>query len=300
MPPSPSPDLESTHVVQRRAAVTLVVRRDWLSFLPMEALLAGAPLGQWGRPVADHGLTGRGSVHVLETAGGELVAKRLSRGGWLGRWLPGLYLDHWRPAREALLVERLATLGVPTAPVVVARSTRVLPGLSRCELATVRLPGAIDLLAALLETPLEGWCELAGAAGRTLARLHDVGLAHRDLQVKNLLVPANDREGWDLLPVIDLDGSALRGALDTEERLRALTRFARSLVKRQLLPRRGAVSAGLPAGAIRAFVTGYGFGAGPGRAALLRSLSRRLARQVAVHGLFWPRSHARNGTAGRR
>jgi hypothetical protein len=299
MPLSPPPDLESTHVVQRRDRVTLVVRQDWLPHLPLEALLAGAPLPDWGRPVAGHGLTGRGALHVLDTAGGEVVAKPLSRGGWLGGLLPGLYVDRWRPAREAVLAERLAALGVPTAPVVVARATRVLPGLNRCEIATARLPGAVDLFAALLDSTRQGWVELASAAGRTLARLHDVGLAHRDLQVKNLLVPAGSRDELDLLAVIDLDGSVLGAALGREARLQALTRFARSLVKRRLLPRRGADVA-LPSDAIRAFLAGYGFGAGLGRAALSKVLSRRLARQIAVHGLFWPRTHPQDGGVTRR
>lgn len=291
---SAPPDLQSTHVIQRRGGVTLVVHREWLERLPIDDLLAGAALERWGRPLADHGLVGRGRLVVLETPGGELVAKALSRGGLLGPCLPSLYADPWRPAREALLCESLRGLGVPTAVVAVARATRVLGGLYRCEIATVRLPGAVDLLAALQGTPPRQWSELAGAVGRTLGRLHEIGLVHRDLQVKNLLVPAAVDWQQGLLAVIDLDACRLDVTLGSEARLASLTRFARSLVKRGLLPRRGGGPGVLPTAALRAFIGAYA-SCEPGqwsecRAELLRSLTRRLSRQLAVHGLFWRRS----------
>lgn len=289
--PSPAPpDLESTHEVLCRDGVTLVVHRDWLVHLPVEAMLAGAALERWGRPLADHGLEGRARLHVLQTAGGELVAKALSRGGLLGNCLPDVSWDRWRPSREAALAERLGALGVPTATVAVARTTRLLGGFFRSEIATVRLAGAVDLLAALENRPAHEWCPLAGALGRTLARLHEVGLVHRDMQVKNLLVPAT-LNNCDLLAVIDLDGCQLTARLNAEARLKALTRFARSLVKRGLLPGRGDGAGPLPRAALREFLHAYSAGQEPrhegGRGSLLRQLARRLARQVAFHRLFW-------------
>jgi len=272
--------------------VTVVVRRDWQGHLPVDALLAGAALETWGQPLLDHGLVGRARLHVLDTPGGQLVAKALSRGGLLGSCLPDVSWDRWRPAREAALAERLGALGVPTARVAVTRTTRVAPGLYRCDIATVRLGGAVDLLAALAATPADSWCSLASALGRTLARLHDVGLVHRDMQVKNLLVPA-DLAAKDLLAVIDLDGCRLTETLNTEARLQALTRFARSLVKRGLLPGGGEQAVLLPRAALGAFLSAYvrdhhspweGH-----RADLLRQVSRRLGRQLAFHRLFWRR-----------
>ena len=290
MPLSAPPDLESTHEVLRREGVTLVVRRDWRAHLPVDELLRGAGLETWGRPLPDHGLVGRAQLHVLETPGGQLVAKALSRGGLLGNCLPDVSWDRWRPAREAALAERLSALGVPTASVAVTRSTRVMGGLFRCEIATVRLPGAVDLLEALAGTPVDTWCAYASALGRTLARLHDVGLVHRDMQVKNLLVPA-DLCADGLLAVIDLDGCQLTQNLNGEARLKALTRFARSLVKRGLLPGGGGRPQALPRAALRAFLGAYVLDHdGPwvgSRAALLRQLSRRLSRQLAFHRLFW-------------
>lgn len=292
MPFSSPPDLESTHEVLCREGVTVVVRRDWRAHLPVDELLSGAALEAWGRPVLDHGLVGRARLHVLDTPGGQLVAKELSRGGLLGSCLPDVSWDRWRPAREAALAERLSALGVPTATVAAARSMRVTPGLYRCDIATVRLGGAVDLLAALTDAPADRWCPLAGALGRTLGRLHDVGLVHRDMQVKNLLAPG-DLAADDLLAVIDLDGCRLTQTLNSEARLKALTRFARSLVKRGILPGGGGKAVVLPRAALGAFFSAYVRDHdGPWvrrRAELLRELSRRLGRQLAFHRLFWRR-----------
>ncbi|MFT7463942.1 MAG: hypothetical protein ACI9EF_002290 [Pseudohongiellaceae bacterium] len=294
MPFSAPPDLQSTHRVQHHKGVTLVVHRDWCAHLSVEALQAGAPLEQWGQPVLNHGLVGRAQLHVLDTPGGQLVAKALSRGGLLGGVLPGLYMDSWRPVREAALAESLKAQGVPTATVVVARSARATAGLYRCEIATARLPGTVDLLDALVSRPVAEWTELAGAVGRTLGRLHEVGLVHRDMQVKNLLVGAGFERQDSLLPVIDLDGCEMVGQLGRRERLAALARFARSLVKRGLLPGRRGIAIALPGQALRAFMKAY-VSTQPelwmgGRSLLLRRLSRELSRQVAIHGLFWRES----------
>lgn len=274
--------LAPTHEVRERGPVRLALRRDWLEVLPAEALLDDLPLERWGRPVPDHGLRGRGAVHVLATDAGELVAKRVGRGGLLGRWLPDRYLDGLRGFREALLAERLVAAGVATPPRVVVRSVRV-GGLHRWETASARLPAARDLQAVLEQEPADGRPALALRVGAFLRRLHDAGLAHRDLQVKNLLLSAEGRP-W----ILDLDGCRLvPGGLDGPRALASLARFGRSLVKRGLLE---APTAGAPAPAsVRAFWRGYGARAGQGRAAALAEVDRRLRRQLRWHALLWGR-----------
>ncbi len=282
--PGLPPSLCATHELRERGRVRVLVRADWAGAVPVDALLDGCPLTAWGRPV-EHRLVGRGPVHVLETDSGPIVAKRLERGGLLGGFLRTLFSDPTRSWHEADVAERLAAAGCRTPAVVVARTTRVGLGLYRLELATARIVRARDLLAAVPGAPDRP--DLALRTGRLLRRLHDVGLRHRDLQVKNLLVP---HEGGELV-VIDLDRCRLdeQRPLDDAERLASLTRFARSLVKRGLLATPGRVSGGHPVGPaeVAAFVGGYGSLPAHGPESLRGALCARLERQVAWHRLGW-------------
>src|SRR5262245_21014025 len=273
-PPDLPPSLQGSHRLLVRGPVRLLVRRDWEPTLPLERLLDGAPPEAWGRSVP-HTLRGRAAVHVLTTPRGEIVAKRLQRGGMLGGVLRGLYGDAARPLREAQAAEELAARGVPTPPVIAARATRVLL-LWKLEVATARLPAEGDLLDVLrARGSVPG---LALAAGRTLRRAHDAGLRHRDLQVKNLLVPAGFPGAGGAgdpvaLVLLDLDRCDVGAPLSEEERLAALARFARSLAKRKVMP---------AARDVRTFARGYG-----ANADFLRRLAERAERQVGWHRLAW-------------
>ena len=290
------PRLAETHRLVSRGAVRLLVRRDWEPALPVDAMLAGAPLAEWGAPVA-HALSGRGPVEVLSTPRGEIVGKALRRGGLAGGLLRDTFFDARRPLREAEAAELLAARGVGTPPVVAARITRRAAGL-RVETATARVAG-VDLLEAArdrLALPA-----LAIAAGQTLRAAHDAGLRHRDLQVKNLLVP----EGFPWpggagrpapLVVLDLDRCSVGEALDEAERRRALIRFGRSLVKQGVLPR-GAAGGAVPSAATRAcrpFVRAY-CASQDEQAAFLGSLAAGVREQVARHAWRWSDSAGRNG-----
>jgi len=281
------PPLDQTHRLLWRGPVRLLVRRDWEEALPIEALLDGAPLEQWGG-VVPHALRGRGPVQVLDTPRGEIVAKSLRRGGLAGGLLHETFFRARRPLREAEAAELLARRGVRTPAVVVARVTRRGAGL-RLETATARVAGC-DLIEALASgVPMAA---LATAVGRTLRAAHEAGLRHRDLQARNLLVPAGfpgpgGIENPEPLVILDLDRCWLRDeALDSGERRAAVVRLGRSLVKQGILPG-GVVEAGAPRSALwgcRRFVRAYG--ASEGR--FLADLAAALASQVRWHRWFWP------------
>jgi 3-deoxy-D-manno-octulosonic acid kinase len=282
--PDLPPSLQGSHRLAVAGRVRLLLRRDWEAALPVRAMLDGAPLPSWGRPVP-HALQGRGAVHVLATPRGEIVAKRLSRGGVLGALLRDLYFDERRPLREAQAAEELAARGCATPRVVAARATRSAPGLWSLEVATARVPSEGDLLAVLRARGAGR--ELAEATGRTLRRAHDAGLRHRDLQVKNLLVPAGffgprAPAQRPALVILDLDRCDVGAPLDDDERIASLARFVRSLAKHGLLLRPGPVA--------RHFARGYGARPGLSPAELLDQVGRSAARAVSLHRWLWRRA----------
>jgi Ser/Thr protein kinase RdoA (MazF antagonist) len=166
--------------------------------------------------------------------------------------------------------------------VVAARATRTGWGL-RLELATARVNGARDLYVAL-RAGAEA-VGLASTAGRSVARLHQAGLRHRDLTVENLLVGSDPDAP---LTVIDLDRCSLKGApLSRSERVAALARLARSAVKRGLMRPDGPLDADTCAGFLAAYTAARGQPE--------PNLGRAVASRVRRHRSLWGRARSMPG-----
>lgn len=279
------PALQQTHEFEDRNGVILLVRRDWRKALPVEDILRDLPLDQWGESVP-HNLFGRGPVHVLKTSKGEIVAKRLQRGGMVGGVARESYFNSDRLFRSAEVAEQLSSKGCPSPPVVAARATRKWGPFFQLEMATARIPGGRDLLDALqMEEEVPA---LVSGAGAFLRHLHDLGFRHPDLQVKNLLVPAQGGKGAKApdFAVLDLDKCTFEEdqPLTSSERLSALVRLGRSWVKHGVFPRpEGAI----PPLALRAFFRSYNDIEDCSAKDLWGHVSRRVVREVELHRIFW-------------
>ena len=124
----------------------------------------------------------------------------------------------------------------------------------RGALVTAEMPHARTLFEALRDASDDAARgALAARAGRAVARLHDAGVYHADLNLTNLLVGP---VASDDVVVVDFDRARVRdGPLGRRARRRNLARLARSLAK---LDPGGAL--GGPA-LRRAFAAAYGAGA---------------------------------------
>ncbi len=219
-------------------------------------------------------LQGRGTVYVVGRPGGgagKWVVRHYHRGGAVARHLGDRYLRLGipRPIREFRVSARLQELGIPSpAPVGAA----VYPAgiWYRGDLVTEWIPRSRDLAGVLFEgASAEGglWAGSADAgapgviaarraaamesAGRLIRRLHDAGVRHPDLNLKNILIV--DEAGGPEALVIDLDGARLGSPVGAAGRRRMIDRFWRSARKWERRTGRS-----LPAGARSAFEAGYG------------------------------------------
>ncbi len=204
------------------------------------------------------------------TAGERWVVRHYHRGGAVATVLGDRYLRLGppRPEREYRVGRALERLGVPTPPHVGAAWYAAGP-FRRGDLVTGYVPGSHDLAAVLFPgRSLEGEGSPAGpaaggatagtgtgdveldaegtgapdppvdraaameAAGRLLRTLHEHGVSHPDLNLKNVLITEPARPGG--MPralVLDLDRARIRRRLGERARRRMIERFWRSARK---------------------------------------------------------------------
>ncbi|WP_425274032.1 3-deoxy-D-manno-octulosonic acid kinase [Thioalkalivibrio thiocyanoxidans] len=214
-----------------------LARNRWIlqdtSLLPTvsEELFQPQWLRQQGAITATR--TGRRTTHFLRHEELDLVLRHYWRGGWIAKlsedhyWWTGL--ARTRPLQEWHLLRALYDLGLPVPRPVAARVVRQGLWYSG-DLITTAIPKALPLdeyIREGLDTPA-----LWRGIGTAVARFHNAGTWHADLNVRNILVGPGD-EVW----LIDWD----RGRLGVHRGLeRNLTRLQRSLAKWSGTRERGA------------------------------------------------------------
>lgn len=184
-----------------------------------EALVARAPSA----------LVGRGRLARIDLpAGGRAVVRPLLRGGLLGKLVRRVSLDRRRALAELVVSVEAAARGALVVDVLAAVTRPAGIGW-RHGLVTREVEGALDLASALAAFPAGAARRRAlRAAGAAIRRLHDAGVDHVDLNLKNVLV----LPGGDEARVIDLDRCRLGpGPAPAAVRERNLVRLLRSWTK---------------------------------------------------------------------
>ena len=151
--------------------------------------------------------TGRGNTYFFESGLHQYALRHYRRGGLIARLATDRYLDvgadRSRPVREFRLTRRLRQLGLPVAAAVAARYAPA--GLAyRGDLVTLRLAD-VQTLAVRLAIDASSLHDDWRRVGRVIARFHDAGVDHADLNAHNLLVDAHGE--WYL---IDFDRARFR------------------------------------------------------------------------------------------
>ena len=156
-----------------------------------------------------------------------LVVKRLSHGGMMSPIGKDRFLTPRRLHDHVALAEYLSSHQVPTPQVAFVAWRRVF-GLVRCEVGFERIHDAVDADRYFFssdEAPPD-WDERATQIGALVARLHQIGFVHADLNLMNLLF----HNGTTY--IVDLDKTMLLGRPPSErERERNLARLERSIRK---------------------------------------------------------------------
>ena len=215
---------------ERDGARTLYVRADW------KARLAKINLSEAVRhaPTAP-GLMGRGDLRLVEIDGARLLCKRMRHGGLLAKLLGyrfgDRYLDRRKPVSEMRVAAHALAHGVATAELPAVIVERAMPPFYRYWVLSKELPGCTNLLEYLRERrPRRERIAAVVAAARAVAAMHDAGLYHADLHLKNILLRF-DGTGRAEAFIIDFDKAALAPHMSVRRRFANLRRLWKSAEK---------------------------------------------------------------------
>jgi len=208
----------------------------WLADGPRRAVIRDdlvAALAPWllapelGPPAGAERLgAGRGAAYRVRIAGAPSAVVRIGRrGGALGRLVRETYLGmRPRPWRELAVSLAARLKGAPVPEVLAARVDGWIA--YRSAIVTAEIPDARTAVEALRGAEGEARLRIARAAGAAVARLHDAGVQHADLNLTNILVTENGGT------IVDLDRArVVPGSLGGSARRRNLARLCRSAKK---------------------------------------------------------------------
>jgi 3-deoxy-D-manno-octulosonic acid kinase len=196
----------------------------WVLKTERDAVARALLQGEGLRPLNTEG---RAEAYAFSLGEGEGVLRRFRRGGFISNFLSEGYLLENRPRQEFDMHRRIYALGLPVPEPLGVAWLRRGPWYMGA-IATRRLNGE----------SLDGWLQGKHSAaertrflrgvGETIARFHDAGVYHADLNVRNILLSSGKTY------LIDFDRARLWDALTETLRSRSMLRLKRSFEKRGL------------------------------------------------------------------
>lgn len=181
---------------------------------------------------------GRGAApSVPITSAQSMILRRYRHGGLLGALTGALYLGPGRALAELRVAARAESLGAPVPHVVCLVLWPVWGPFWSALIGTREERAARTLLELARELDAQAErLELARETGRAVKHLHDAGVEHRDLQLRNVLAVA-EPGGRRRIVVIDLDRAVHhrgRSGVPIAKRAANLGRLLRSAIKNGL------------------------------------------------------------------
>jgi tRNA A-37 threonylcarbamoyl transferase component Bud32 len=212
---------------QRQGRREVLIREGYAASLRREGLLN--PAGLWEKTSHQNHLMGRGKVLIIKGRRGEVAIRKYRHGGLLRRLTGDLFFFGSRPFQEVVVTEEARSAGVSTLEILAAIRERGWGGWYRGYLITDYLPAARDLIHYLdQQLGKARRREVIEKAAEAVRKIHQAGIYHADLHLKNFLV----EEGKGVkVYLIDFDKSAVFPSLNPSRRMKNLKRLDRSVEK---------------------------------------------------------------------
>lgn len=236
---------------------------------------------------------GRGAymaIPVSDLRDRRLIVRHYSHGGLWGKLAGDVLWGRNRPLRELVNTEKALERGVDTAEVVALRFRKYFGPLYRADIFTLEISDAEDLIVFLSNRPAEEIFtqkrELVRHIAKAVRKMHDAGMYHADLHLKNILVKTDNTLK---VYIIDLDKSELYadvsiGGLSVERRMDNILRLDRSVEKfKEWRPDLKLITRADRLRFLREYMREYAAGEGGD----WKALARKYATHHATHRLWW-------------
>ncbi len=220
--------------------LTLLIRNDCKEKLLKQGILD--PQGLISTATTT-GITyeGRGllpTVPIKESNGEIMVAKQSLRGGLLRLVNRDLFWQGNRPFREMIANTLILSKGIKTTEILAAAKLKVWGPLYRTFLFSKEISESKDLSVLFNglrpkspQERLKKKNQVLKAIARSIFAMHNQGIYHADLHLKNILIRQNDVSDEPEVYIIDFDKARLKERLSPKEKIDNLLRFNRSLEK---------------------------------------------------------------------
>jgi tRNA A-37 threonylcarbamoyl transferase component Bud32 len=176
------------------------------------------------------GFSGRCTQFSYACGKERLHVRSMRRGGLiLGRLLGNLYMDRARPFNELRVTERLKEAGVKVAPIIAIKAVRIARLFYRFVVVTKEIQDTQDLYTFIRNASWSERAKVSLKVGEAVWHMHQAGVVHGDLQLRNILVrPQKDEPE---IYFIDLDRSRIVQNITYAQRIKNIRRLHRSLEK---------------------------------------------------------------------
>ena len=174
-------------------------------------------------------------ILIMESLNNEsFVVREYWHGGLFGKIFRDIFWDSLRPLRELSICEAAGKGGIKTSEVIAIAKNRILGPVYKCRLVSKEITGAIDLMELLFNPEenklVERKRQIINKTARAVKEMHDAGIYHADLHLKNILVQSA-AGGKDNVYIIDLDKSRQYEKINFHQRVKNIMRLDRSVEK---------------------------------------------------------------------
>ncbi|MDN3514195.1 MAG: hypothetical protein NG747_07330 [Candidatus Brocadia sp.] len=180
---------------------------------------------------------GRGTyLSIPSTKNGteRFIIRNYRHGGLLGRLFGGVFYNENRPLNEIHINEVAIERGVPSAEAIAVTRRKLWGLFYKADFISKEISGAVDTTQFLKESPLnfiqKSKKSIIYSLVRLIRNMHDAGIFHADLHLKNILLKRNSNGEFDAY-IIDLDKSVILNKLNIDLRIKNLLRLDRSIEK---------------------------------------------------------------------
>jgi len=171
---------------------------------------------------------------ITEKSNERMLVRNYRHGGLFGKLIGNIFVNRNRPLKELCVHEIASNKGVPSPSAIGVTIECLWKKFYTACFISKEIPDTLDLIQFFREAPPDfikvSKKHIISSIARLLRKMHDAGIYHADLHLKNILIKKNPHGGFEAY-IIDLDKSVVLNQLSTNQRFANLLRLDRSLEK---------------------------------------------------------------------